>query len=107
MQKKLPLKAFVFDIMYLDGKSLVDTSLTERMRFLATVIDGDEVLIKQPRAGIIGPQLHNPDGTLQPSVRTFPSVLTLAVLLLKLPESALNTFQSLNVPAKFHLRLIF
>jgi len=48
MQKKLPLKAFVFDIMYLNGKSLMDTPLRERMKKLAEVIEGDEVLIEQP-----------------------------------------------------------
>lgn len=48
MQKKLPLKAFVFDIMYLNGKSLVDESLESRVKSLEEVIDGDGVLIPQP-----------------------------------------------------------
>lgn len=46
--KKLPLKAFVFDIMYLDGRSLVGTPLQDRMKLLKQAIHGDEVLIPQP-----------------------------------------------------------
>ncbi len=46
--KKLPLRAFVFDIMYLKGKSLVDTPLRERMKLLAKTVKGDGVLIPQP-----------------------------------------------------------
>ena len=46
--KRLPLRAFVFDIMYLNGKSLVDMSLRERIKYLAASIKGDEVLIPQP-----------------------------------------------------------
>ena len=46
--KRLPLKAFVFDIMYINGKSLVDTPLKERLQIMAKAIDGDEVLIEQP-----------------------------------------------------------
>jgi len=47
MQKKLPLKAFVFDVMYLDGKSLMDLPLEERIKKLESSISGDEVLIPQ------------------------------------------------------------
>ena len=47
MQKKLPLKAFVFDIMYLNGKSLVDVPLKTRIKNLESSIKGDEVLIPQ------------------------------------------------------------
>lgn len=43
--KKLPLKAFVFDIMYLNGRSLMDTPLKERVKNLEEVIKGDQVLI--------------------------------------------------------------
>lgn len=47
--KQLPLKAFVFDILYLDGKSLLDTPLKERMLFLKKTIQSDDILI--PSAG--------------------------------------------------------
>ena len=48
MAKSLPLKAFVFDIMYLNGKSLMDLSLESRIKNLELCIKGDEVLITQP-----------------------------------------------------------
>ncbi len=48
MAKALPLKSFVFDIMYLNGKSLVDLPLRERMKILSEEIKGNEVLIAQP-----------------------------------------------------------
>jgi len=56
MQKKLPLKAFVFDIMYLNGKSLMDTPLRDRMKEMSRVIDGDGVLIPQPGEYVKDPQ---------------------------------------------------
>lgn len=43
-----PLKAMVFDIMYLDGKSLMDLPVTERIKHLLKVVHGDDVLIPQP-----------------------------------------------------------
>lgn len=46
MQKSLPLKAFVFDILYADGKSLIDEPLAERMKVLEKTVVGDEVLIQ-------------------------------------------------------------
>ena len=46
--EKTPLKAFVFDIMYYEGKSLVDKPLLERIEILKKAIDGDEVLVVQP-----------------------------------------------------------
>lgn len=48
MAKKLPLKSFVFDIMYLNGKSLINLPLRERMKKLKEVVEGDEVLVTQP-----------------------------------------------------------
>ncbi|MBI2600366.1 ATP-dependent DNA ligase [Candidatus Daviesbacteria bacterium] len=48
MAKSLPLKAFVFDVMYLDGKPLMDLELIERMEQLKKVLQGDEILIPQP-----------------------------------------------------------
>ncbi len=49
--KQLPLKAFVFDILYLNGKSLLDTPLKERMQLLKQEVLGNEILI--PSAGEI------------------------------------------------------
>lgn len=46
-RESLPLRAFVFDIIYLNGKSLVDTPLRERMKYLVGSIEGDETLIPQ------------------------------------------------------------
>jgi GT2 family glycosyltransferase len=51
----------------------------------------------EPSAGVVGPRLRNPDGTLQPSVRGFPTLWRLATEYLFLrhlaPRSrALNTF---------------
>lgn len=54
--KQLPLKAFVFDILYLDGKSLLDTPLKDRMQMLKKTIRTDEILI--PSAGEI---LYKPE----------------------------------------------
>jgi DNA ligase 1 len=48
MAKKMPLKAFVFDVMYLNGHSLMDTPLRERMKILSKEIEGEDILIKQP-----------------------------------------------------------
>ncbi len=54
--KQLPLKAFVFDILYVDGKSLLDTPLTQRMKLLKESIQGDDTLIPAP-----GKILHKPE----------------------------------------------
>ncbi|MFH1832928.1 MAG: ATP-dependent DNA ligase [Candidatus Levyibacteriota bacterium] len=45
MAKKLPLKAFVFDILYKDGKSLIDEPLTSRLKILKETIRDNGVLI--------------------------------------------------------------
>lgn len=44
----LPLRAFVFDILYADGKSLIDTPLQERMDVLAKVVEKGETLLPAP-----------------------------------------------------------
>lgn len=49
--KTLPLRAFVFDLLYADGKSLVDAPLLARMEVLRKIVDGDEILI--PSTGVI------------------------------------------------------
>jgi DNA ligase-1 len=46
MAKSLPLKAFVFDILYKDGESLIDEPLTKRMEILKQVLPEDDVLIR-------------------------------------------------------------
>ncbi len=45
--KAMPLKAFVFDVIYYDKKSLVGMPVKERMKILDQAIIGDEVLVKQ------------------------------------------------------------
>jgi len=45
MAQKLPLKAFVFDILYKDGKSLIDEPLSKRLEILKETIKEDDVLI--------------------------------------------------------------
>jgi DNA ligase-1 len=46
MAKSLPLKAFVFDILYKDGESLIDLPLTKRMEILKEVLPEDDILIR-------------------------------------------------------------
>ncbi|MBI2431020.1 MAG: ATP-dependent DNA ligase, partial [Candidatus Levybacteria bacterium] len=53
--KNLPLRAFVFDILYVDGKSLLDTPLQKRMEILKKTVQPDDALIPSP-----GKILHDP-----------------------------------------------
>lgn len=46
MAKTLPLKAFIFDILYKDSVSLIDKPLSERMNILSKTITEDGTLIK-------------------------------------------------------------
>ncbi|MCL5434831.1 MAG: ATP-dependent DNA ligase [Patescibacteria group bacterium] len=46
MAGKLPLKAFVFDILYKNGKQLLDEPLKKRMEILSSTIAEDGVLIR-------------------------------------------------------------
>lgn len=41
-------------------------------------------LENNPHYGIVGPKLHNPDGTLQPSIRRFPTLPIMVTFFLKL-----------------------
>lgn len=43
--KQLPLKAFAFDILYKNGKSLIEKPLTERLAILKQTIETDDILI--------------------------------------------------------------
>lgn len=48
MAKKIPLKAFCFDILYKDGKSLIDLELKNRLEILEkTVAEGDVLLMEK------------------------------------------------------------
>jgi DNA ligase 1 len=78
--KTLPLKAFVFDIMYINGKSLIETPLNERLQIMVKAIDGDEVLIEQP-----GEMVKTPERMDQ----MFQDALTkgLEGLIIKRPDS--------------------
>ena len=54
--KTLPLKAFVFDILYKDGKSLIDIPLKERLKILKETIKEDDVLIPSKTQEISDPK---------------------------------------------------
>ncbi len=54
--QQLPLRAFVFDLIYYDGKSLIEKPLSERMQILKEAIKEDDILIKAP-----GKILHQPE----------------------------------------------
>ena len=45
MARQMPLKAFVFDILYKDGASLLDRPLVERMKILEETIQPDDILM--------------------------------------------------------------
>ena len=55
MAESLPLKAFVFDMLYKNGESLIDKPLKERSEILKSTISADDILIPAP--GVI---LDNP-----------------------------------------------
>lgn len=46
--KELPLKAFVFDILYADGKSLIDEPQSERMKVLQKIVEKGDILLPSP-----------------------------------------------------------
>jgi DNA ligase 1 len=46
MAEQLPLKAFVFDILYKDGVSLLETRLSERLKILQETIEVDDTLMR-------------------------------------------------------------
>src|SRR5205085_666963 len=56
MAQSLPLRAFVFDILYVDGKSLLETPLIERMEILKKTVEVDDTLIPAPGKILQKPQ---------------------------------------------------
>ena len=56
MAQSLPLKAFVFDMLYKDGESLIDKPLKERSEILKETISGDDILIPAPGIIVDDPQ---------------------------------------------------
>ncbi|MDO8583318.1 MAG: ATP-dependent DNA ligase [bacterium] len=56
MAQSLPLKAFVFDMLYKDGESLIDKPLIERSKILKETIRGDDILIPAPGEILKNPQ---------------------------------------------------
>ncbi len=54
--KTLPLKAFVFDILYKDGKQLLDEPLKKRMEILKETIIEDDVLIRSKNQVVKDPK---------------------------------------------------
>lgn len=57
MAGKLPLKAFVFDILYKNGKSLIDEPLKKRMEILKETLPEDDVLIRTKNQTIKDPKV--------------------------------------------------
>ena len=53
---RLPLKAFVFDILYKDGKQLLDEPLVKRMEILKETITEDDVLIRTKNQTVKDPK---------------------------------------------------
>jgi len=56
LSKTLPLKAFVFDILYKDGKQLLDEPLLKRMEILKETITEDDVLIRTKNQTVKDPK---------------------------------------------------
>ena len=57
MADKLPLKAFVFDILYKNGKQLLDEPLKKRMEILKETLPEDDVLIRTKNQTIKDPKV--------------------------------------------------
>jgi DNA ligase-1 len=81
---EIPLRLFLFDLIYLDGRSLVDLPLSDRRRLLVEVADSsivaDQVLSERPKdaeeiyrkaldAGHEGVMLKNPASVYAPGKR--------------------------------------
>src|SRR5216683_1969855 len=46
LDEQLPLKAFVFDILYKDGASLLDVPLVDRLKILEETLQADDILMR-------------------------------------------------------------
>lgn len=55
--KSLPLKAFVFDILYKDGKQMLDMPLSERMKILDSALPSNDVLIRTKNQTVTEPKI--------------------------------------------------
>lgn len=54
--KELPLKAFIFDILYKNNKSLLDEPLTSRLKIMKETIQVDDILIPAKTQDISDPK---------------------------------------------------
>jgi DNA ligase-1 len=54
--KTLPLKAFVFDLLYVDGETLLDTPLEARMEKLKKIVHEGDVLLPAPGVILTAPK---------------------------------------------------
>ncbi len=54
---KLPLHAFVFDMLYLDGKSLIDLPLEERITYIEKTVEKGDILLPAPGEMISDPKV--------------------------------------------------
>ena len=54
--KELPLKAFIFDILYKNNKSLLDEPLTSRLKIMKETIEEDDVLMSAKTQNISDPK---------------------------------------------------
>jgi DNA ligase 1 len=56
MAKELPLKAFIFDILYRDNQSLLDEPLTTRLKIMKETITTDDILIPAKTQDVSDPK---------------------------------------------------
>ncbi len=86
---ELPLKSFVFDLLYVDGQSLIDLPLEQRLERLRTVLKDGEILLETMSevvddpirlqsmlndsitAGLEGLVVKRPDSSYQAGARNF------------------------------------
>ncbi len=54
--KKLPLRAFVFDLLYKDGKSYIDEPLSVRLAQLKATVHGEDILIPSKTQTLTDPK---------------------------------------------------